>query len=281
MLKPRARRYAVSTLATGLVGGLVIASAASAGVTTKTSGTGQNLYASWTEYDPDNILGLPGNVHVGYLGFDSGPYGDYFYGNVTDFDCPAGVHPWGGHGVIIDDAAQIAENAIEDAINKVIDEGGTSIDGIAITEAIQEELSDKVPEAITEVFEEEGPVCEYIQDRFLERNESTKFTVDTAAKVARITGTISVTSGGHGEPGNLLATPPIDLTVTGGNWNKYESTYKGSGEGYKYSSWYQGTSYDGGVVTGAIGAMGFADDADDQSFVGFGSYKFKTVDRVR
>ena len=38
---------------------------------------------------------------------------------------------------------------------------------------------------------------------------------------------------------------------------------------------------DGGVVTGGIGAMGFADDVDDESYGNFGFFRYRATERVR
>lgn len=266
---------------TGLALPVVAYGTVGAASKTRTSGTGESVDVSWTEYDPNDLLGLPGNVHVGYLSAYSGPYGTYINGSVSDFDCDEGETPFGGHHggveVVVDEAIKTATTAKEDAIDSAIDSGAASIDADAVINAMQEDLSTEVPEQIVE----EVGVCDYIQDRFLSGDGTATFSADTKTKVATITGTLTVSNGGHGEPGNVLGNPPVNITITGGDWNKYESTYKTEGAGYKYSDWNKGTSYYGGSVTGGIGPMGFADDVDDVSYGGFGSYRFKTVERIR
>lgn len=277
------RNRALALLALGVIGATVIPAPAGATVT-RTSGTGQYVNLSWTEYDPDDVLGLPGNVHVGYLYVEQGPYGSYVYGNVTDFDCDEGEVPYGGgHGVatealadIVDEGGDTVADATEDTLQDLADGGATTVDADVVTDAIKAALD----EEITDEFEE-IPVCDYVQDRFLEGDGTVQMTVDARNVVARLTGTVNVTNGGHGEPGEVLASPPIDVTITGGEWSKYESSYKVRAEGYRYSSWQEGTDWYGGAVTGRIGAMGFDDDADDESFAGFSTYQYRTVDRVR
>lgn len=279
----RSRHLAIGILAIGTAG-LTIVPAQAGAVVTKTSGTGQNMNLSWTEYDPDDLLGLPGNVHIGYLYADSGPYGTYVSGNVTDFECEEGESPYGGHGLnghVVDEGGEIVAAATDDAIDDIIDGGGTTIEADVVADAIQTELNDGVTDVIADEIEEEFPACEYLGDRFLNGEGTTTVTVDTNRQVAKIVGTLTVSNGGHGEPGSVLGSPPIDVTITGGEWNRYEYSSSFEGPGYKYRSWQKGLGYNGGTVTGGIGAMGFADDADDQSFGDFGSYRYRTVDRVR
>lgn len=276
------RRCTVACAALALTAPLILGGTASA-VVTRTSGTGQYVDVGWTEYDPDDLLGLPGNVHVGYLFVESGPYGTYFYGNVTDFDCDEGEVPWGGHGVVVevvDEAAEVIAAATEDAIDEVVDSGGATIDADVVVDNVQSELGTEIPETIEDEFEE-IPACDYLQDRFLDGQGTATVTVDVKQQTARITGRLTVTNGGHGEPGTVLATPPIDVTITGGEWERYEYSYSSKGATYSFSDWQKGTRLYGGTVTGGIGAMGFADDSDDVSYGGFASYRYRTVERVR
>lgn len=277
------RRRSVPAMAIVLMAPLVMNGSAGASVI-RTSGNGQYVDVSWTEYDPDDLLGLPGNVHIGYLFAGSGPYGTWLSGSVTDFDCDEGETPWGGgHGiveVVVDDGAEAVAVATTDAIEAVADSTGSTIDPAAVVATVQAELDDAIPDTVVDEFEE-FPTCDYIQDRFLDGTETATFTVDVKHKVARITGRLTVSNGGHGQPGNVIATPPVDVRITGGEWEKFEYSSKVKGATYAYSDWQKGTRYFGGQVTGGIGAMGFADDADDESFGGFTWYRFKTVERVR
>ena len=188
----------------------LIVSSPAAAVVTRTSGTSQGIDVSWTEYDPDDVLGLPGNVHIGYLDAEQGRYGSYVFGNVTDFECGEGETPWGGHGVVevvVDEGAAAVETATEDAIEAVVDSGGSLIEADLVVDAIQAELADEIPDTIEDEFEE-FPACDYLQDRFLDGQGTTTVTVDTKRKIARITGTLTVTAGGHGEPSGVLAIAP-------------------------------------------------------------------------
>jgi hypothetical protein len=269
----------------GLASPLCFASSAGA-QSTRTSGAGNSVDVSWTEYDPDDLLGLPGNVHIGYLYAYTGPYGSYVGGSVTDFDCDEGESPYGGHGgqgveeVVVDEAADSARDAVQDSIDATIDSGASTIDATDVADAVQAQLSEDVPDVIHDEFEE-IPACDYVQDRFLSGDGTATVTIDKRTRVARIVGTLTVSNGGHGETGTVLATPPVDVTIAGGDWEKYESSYSSRSASYKYSNWEKGTRFYGGAVTGGIGRMGFADDADDVSFGGFGYFRYTTVERIR
>ena len=275
------RKAAAAALLIGLTAPLIAVSAVDASSRTRTSGTGESVDVSWTEYDPDDLLGLPGNVHVGYLYVYSGPYGSFIGGNVTDFECAPGQTPWGGGHhvteVVVDEATELVEVAVEEAVEEAIDSGAASIDADVIVDSIQSELSEEIPAVIVE----ETGACTYLQDRFLSGDGTATFKVNLSSQVAQITGTLTVSNGGHGEPGVVLGNPPVNLTITGGEWNKFEYSYSSKTAGYSYSDWQKGTSYYGGVVTGNIGGMGFADDVDDVAYGGFSSYKFRTVERIR
>lgn len=279
MQRSTTARVLAATILIGLTTPVLLTSSVGAW-SQRTSGSGTSLDIGWTEYDPDDLLGLPGNVHVGYLYAYSGPYGTYIEGNVTDFECDEGEVPWGGHGVVVDEAADAATDAEQDAIDAAIDSGAVTIDADAVADAVLTRLSEEVPELIVEEFEE-IPACDYLQDRFLSGTETATLTFDQQRRVARITGRLTVSNGGHGEPGTVLATPPIDVSITGGTGNWYESSYWSRSDGYRYENWEKGTQFYGGAVTGGIGQMGFADDVDDESWGGFGTFKYRTVERIR
>ncbi|NNF56400.1 MAG: hypothetical protein HKN03_18385 [Acidimicrobiales bacterium] len=273
-------RPLIALSAAGLAGlALLPAPVAAGNSTVKSKGTGSSFNISWTEYDPDNLLGLPGNVHIGYLYAESGPYGDYAYGGVTDFECDPGESPWGGHGhsVVVDETDDVATDAIDDAINAVVDSGAVSIDATVVVGAVGSQLDDE----IIDVIEEEFPSCDFIQDRYIDGTGTATVTIDMKKQIGSITGTLTVSNGGHGEPGQVLGRPPVNLTIRGGQWEKstWSSTYEG--QNYKYSNSQTGTYYYGGTVSGNVGPMGFADDADDESYGGFGSYTFKAAERIR
>ncbi|NNE13015.1 MAG: hypothetical protein HKN41_12315, partial [Ilumatobacter sp.] len=138
----------------------------------------------------------------------------------------------------------------------------------------------EVPEEIIE----EVPACDFLQERILDPSDGgLVMKVDLRAKKATLSGTMTVV-GGHGpdgEPGAVLGRPPVDITITGGEWTSFEYSYKARGAGWSYSDFQQGQSYGGGTVTGRIGGMGFADDADDESHGWFAQWKYRTVERVR
>ncbi len=279
---PTARRTLTAVTAVLLMGMLLAPSASARAV--RTGGTGQHFYVSWVEVDLTDALGLPGNVHVGYLSAYSDAWGTYFYGSVTDFDCDEGEVWWGGaHGFteeVVEDAVLTAEAAVADAIDDIIDSGAKVIDADLVVANVTSELADEVPD---EIVDEAPPACDYIQDRFLDGTDTASFTVNMTTKVATVTGTLIVTGGhgGHGEPGPVLGRPPVNLTISGGSLDQYKWSYENWGKGYKYSHRQDGANYYGGVVSGSIGAMGFADDADDESFGGFGSFRYRTVERIR
>jgi hypothetical protein len=280
----RARRAVFPALVLSSLVPLAVAVPATAG-SSRTFGTGKSVNVGWTEYDPNDVLGLPGNVHIGYLYAEVGPYGTYTYGNVTDFECDEGETPWGGHGVadalaqVANEGADVVEGATEDSIDAVVKEGRAVIDSGAVVDAIAAGIADEVPDEIID----EVPVCDYVQDRFLDGTDTATLTVDLKRRVATISGQLIVYGGHgeHGEPGTELGRPPINVTITGGDWNKFEWSYSSRGEGWFFSDRQKGTGYHGGAVTGGIGAMGFADDVDDESWGGFTEYSYKTVERIR
>ena len=285
MKTPLAPRKFAIMLVVGMLTMAVIASPAGA-ANANQAGEGRDFYTTWTEYDLDDTLGLPGNVHVGFLSGFSDQWGTYMYGNVTDFDCDEGEIPGHGHGhedQIVTEGTRAVEYAVEDTINDVIDSGASRIDKKAVRRAIAERINKDVPAAIIEVFEEEVPFCDYVQDRFLDGTETATFTVDTAAGETRVTGTLTVYGGHgeHGEPGDVLGRPPVNLTISGGDWEKYENAFMYWGANYKYAYSSEGTTLFGGTVSGAIGGMGFDDDADDISWGAFGSFSYKSYERVR
>lgn len=103
------------------------------------------------------------------------------------------------------------------------------------------------------------------------------FSVDKRLTTARLTGNLSVSDHGTGS----AASPPVDMTWTGSG-PLYSSTESGSftdgGSTYRYRYSFSGRDAD---VDGRIGAMGFSDDADDESSGQLGSYRSASKWRER
>jgi hypothetical protein len=121
----------------------------------------------------------------------------------------------------------------------------------------------------TEEWEEE-PTCDVMSYRWMEGGD-VSFTIDRKLNTARLTGTLYVDN--HGSS----ATPPVDMTWTGvGDLSQYTSYEKGT-EGDSTYTYKSESTYRQAEVSGFIGAMGFTDDADDESW---GSIeKTKTFER--
>lgn len=130
---------------------------------------------------------------------------------------------------------------------------------------------------------EDGPVegqCDLLSVRdFYGDQSSLTLTVSKKMDSATLTGSY-LSGGGHGEPGTAPG-PSINLTMTGVG-GIYSSTWKDSytDEGVRYTSTYTDTGRQG-EVTGTIGAMGFADDEDDQAYGQFGTFKMTTRESTR
>ncbi|NNE11657.1 MAG: hypothetical protein HKN41_05360, partial [Ilumatobacter sp.] len=146
MSLPVRTRVLAPMLALGLLVPLVGGSGVDAG-STRTKGTGRSINLGWTEYDPDDLLGLPGNVHVGYLWMENGQWGDWGWGGVVDFDCEPGEVPWGhggGHEAVAEiavETASVVESATEGAIDDVVDAGGSVVDAAVVVDTIGAELT--------------------------------------------------------------------------------------------------------------------------------------------
>ena len=219
MFHPSTRRPALAlVLAVPLAAVTFVAPAGAAPPDTFSSRTsGGQAYTQWTEYDAGDQLGLPGNVHVGFLSVYQQPGFTDVFGTVEDYNCDEGEVPGGG--------------------GHFEDEPGEDPDGL----------------------------CEFLGVRFLSGYGTTTFSVDVKSGTATLTGTLEVSSGGHGEPGETLGQPPVNMT-----WTATDGTYSFR----RTESWSDGTaSYRSRVtgsgfeaeISGAIGRMGFDDDADDES----------------
>ncbi len=273
----RIKRLGLTALVAALMVAAIAPIAESRSVT-RTKGTGWWFDISWTENDPDNLLGLPGNVHVGFMfGYDD-QWGRYIFGNITDWECDPGETP-GGHGfaaVVVEDTAKAAERAAENTVDEQVDSGVSRIDADAVVGAVRAEVSAIQDAALEHEF---PPTCDFVQERSLDGSEL-KVTVDHVGGKVTITGPLIVT-GGHGGGGPVLGRPLANITITGGTWEKYDWSSKYWGDGYRYADARTGTNWWGGKVSGSIGAMGFDDDPDDVSFSYYTGFSFKTVERIR
>lgn len=186
--------------------------------------SGERASVTWTELDPTDALGLPGNTHVGNLSVDDGVFGSFAFGEIADHQCEPGQLP-GGHG----------------------DPGTCTLMGV----------------------------------RFL-KAEGGGLTVTD--RTATFTGTITVSNGGHGEPGSVLAQVPATVTWTSSaDLVRYRESFTIVDGKVSYRSRVTGTRSDAAttVVGGALGRMGFADDADDVSVGEFRSFTEVSRERIR
>ena len=184
----------------------------------------ESASVSWTELDPDNTLGLPGNTHVGQLFVDDSVWGTYASGVISDFECAPGQVP-GSHG-----------------------DPGT---------------------------------CTPMGERFLFSEGGTLTVSDSTAT---FTGIITVSNGGHGGDGTVLAEVPATVTWTSsGSLVRFRATHSYTEHGISYRSRVTGLRSDPAttVVGGALGQMGFADDTDDVSVGSFESYTEVSRERMR
>lgn len=120
---------------------------------------------------------------------------------------------------------------------------------------------------------EEGG-CDFVSFREFYGDESQlTLTVDRKLDSGRLTGTLSAFDSHGGTSGGG---PSLDITWTGVG-SVYSSKWSESftADGIRYRSTYSDTNREA-VVTGQIGAMGFADDADDESYGSFGTFKSRT-----
>lgn len=109
-----------------------------------------------------------------------------------------------------------------------------------------------------EYDEEPEPGCDVVSFRWIDGGD-VSFSVNKKLDTARLTGTLYVDNHGAG------ATPPVDMTWTGTGDVSHNVWYeKGSTGGHRYVYKFE-SSYRQADVTGFIGAMGFTDDADDES----------------
>jgi hypothetical protein len=124
--------------------------------------------------------------------------------------------------------------------------------------------------------------CADVGTRFLSADPGAAvFAADARGGTASLTGTLTVSNGGHGEPGSVLARPPVDVRWTsGGGARSFTRTERWSDGTNTYSSRVRGTAFDA-AVSGRIGPMDFTDDADDTSTGGAESWRETSRSRTR
>ena len=203
-----------AVLATAVSVGLAVAAPATADPPHRdmSKRSGGQAFVQWTEYDRQNLLRLPGNVHIGYLGVYKMPGFSEVWGAIEDWQCDPGEVPGGWHGE-----------------------------------------------------EPQQPTCDPKGTRFLQAEPDAAYSVNVRSGVATLTGTIVVTNGGHGEPGTVLARVPANVvwTAEGRTYNFRRMDTWSDGKA-TYSSATRGSGFNA-TVSGSLGRMGFADDADDEA----------------
>ncbi len=204
--------------------------------------SGASAKAQWIEYDYNNDLGAPGNVHVGFLEAYKGSWGSDVWGVIEDWQCDEGEVPGGG--------------------------GGHG----------EEPAPDE---------EEKEGFCDNVGTRFLSsawdrstQQPLTTFTVDLRAGTARLVGQLEVSNGGHGD-GTVLGSPPVDMTWTGvGTAYRATRTENFVDGDATYRMRVRAEGYSNANISGAIGRMGFTDDADDTSSGSFESFREMSRERI-
>ena len=226
-MRSRTAKVALPALACLTVAAMASTASAARPDSGRNTYSGESAYVSWTELDPNNLLGLPGNTHVGWLDVqDGGAWGSFVYGSIVDFQCEKGQVP-DPHG---------------------------------------------------------GPdACAFVQERNLESEDGT---LTVSGSTATFKGTIIVTNGGHGGDGNVLAQVPANVTWTStARLSRFRAmnSYDDRGWGISYRSRMSGLRSDEAstVVGGALGRMGFADDADDVSGGAFRTFTETSRERTR
>lgn len=282
------KRLVVGAIATAcMVTSVGVGPAASS--TIRTSGDTVQMDISWTEYDPDDILRLPGNTHVGFLSYFEESFGAFMFGQVIDYDCDPGEVPGGGHGgavsaAIVDEGGEALSDAIVDSVETIVQSGARTLDA----EVLASSVASEVGPATTAAIDEEVPLCDLIGVRFLNATEpdgtgpTVQVVVDPKTKQATMTGYLVVTDGGHGEPSNVLARPPVNIKVEGGIKYREENSYSVRGPDFYFANSSKIDRYnEASVVEGRIGAMGFVDDPDDASFASYAKGRYTRVEKIR
>lgn len=130
-----------------------------------------------------------------------------------------------------------------------------------------------------EEMEEEEPVedlCDFESDRFIS-NEDATFSMNRKGTQASLVGPLRV----EGHDGGDAAFPQANMTWTAiGSTYTYRASESFSDGTYSYTYRYTFTGADA-AIGGTIGAMGFNDDEDDESFGSLGTYRNMYRERIR
>jgi hypothetical protein len=128
----------------------------------------------------------------------------------------------------------------------------------------------------------EGPgTCDLKGVRFLKAQGGD---LAVSGSTATWKGTIIVSNGGHGGDGSVLAQVPASITwTTTSSLVRFRESFSVVDGTMSFRSRVTGTHSDMATttVTGALGRMGFADDADDVSQGEFRSFRETSRDRIR
>ena len=120
------------------------------------------------------------------------------------------------------------------------------------------------------------PACEWKGFRSIE-SYNVPFTVDRKLTQARLTGTLTVYGGGHGE-GGVVGRPSADIIWTGdGGVSSDKYTYRYKDDGVMETSTWQSTSRSA-TMSGVLGPMGF----DPELSGGFiSNFKSRDMQRIK
>lgn len=97
-LRRKAVVLAVPGVACLTVAALAAPAAAARPDSSSSTRSGVQAFVQWTEHDPMDVLGLPGNTHVGSLDVEDGAFGTFAFGKIFDLECGPGQVPGGSHG---------------------------------------------------------------------------------------------------------------------------------------------------------------------------------------
>lgn len=276
MRNRRLVRSAVPPIVLGVALTVGVAGSADA-ETTRTSGWGRTIEVSWLATD---VPGAPGNQQVGTVYAENGPFGQFVGGSIVDLQCdsPAGgpADPQQFAAEVADSTSDTVADATGDAIQAVIDGGGSTIDPGAVVTAISDAVVVAPPGDPVDGL----PDCTPVRERYFDGGDGVTVAVDTGKKIASLSGTVAVTGPSvDGEtPGPALGTIKLAVTVKGGDWRESSSSTSVRGADYVYKSSRTGKAYDAGAVTGTVGEVKLA---GVDAYASYEKYSFRTFEHVR